>query len=140
MGQEPERGGQSGPGGKRARKRQMQAEEWSVLRGKESQCPSAPGVLRRKEVAAQPKSPGRVQPQQSGRTERERGPHRRKMRTEEGSRSPSMGNCCAGRHQDAREDEDMDPTGSVRVTCLSRLPTGLHFRRLRVTKGYPGRA
>ena len=48
------------------------------------------------------------------------------------------GRCRPRRHPGAAGDEGRDPTGSEHVTCLSRLPAGLHFLRLGATTGYPG--
>lgn len=48
------------------------------------------------------------------------------------------GRCWPRRHPGAVGDEGRDPTGSEQVTCLSRLPAGLHFLRLGATTGYPG--
>lgn len=48
------------------------------------------------------------------------------------------GRCWPRRHPGAAGEEGRDPTGSAQVTCVSRLPARLHFRRLGVTTGYPG--
>ena len=49
-----------------------------------------------------------------------------------------MGCYCAHSQPGAGDEESRDPLRTAQVTCLSCLPQGLHFRRLRVTTGYRG--
>ena len=88
--------------------------------GRGKAAPDGTPRARRREVAAQPESPGQVQPQESGRTDREWGPHRRKMRVEEGSPSPSNGLQLAIAARETREARTHQ--GAHRLPVLAACP------------------
>ena len=108
-------------------------------RREDRRSPSPRRERRRREVASSGQSPERVQPPDSGRTDGMGTPLIKKDEGRGGLPAAfKTGRCRPRRHPGAAGDEGRDPTGSEYVTCLSRLPAGLHFLRLGATTGYPG--